>query len=278
MLAAAGNSGGGLESPANSPGVIPVAAGDTFSSSLCSYASYAPGVLVGPGCGIDISQAGQPVSTDGGGSSSATVFASTLVALLRTLRPDASREAAEQWLRQGGVNAAGQPVINGEQSARAAGLGAIVDRAKARMAANGATESDGGQPPAVEPGSGPYTEVDSAVVDPTAGTYYGESENAERRAQRMGRPEVSLRWARRVLTIKVLIRPERMKRIRVSATFASKARPVKRTLRLPSSRTVKLRLKTRPSRVALVALPGTAEDSRLSSRPLQFAFRGGRYR
>ncbi len=63
------------------------------------------------------------------------MFASTLVALLRTLRPDASREAAEQWLRDGAQPFAGRPVINGEASARAAGLGAIVDRARARMIA-----------------------------------------------------------------------------------------------------------------------------------------------
>ena len=53
MLAAAGNTGGELETPANVAGVLPIAAGNTNDGQLCSYASYHTGVLVGPGCDIN---------------------------------------------------------------------------------------------------------------------------------------------------------------------------------------------------------------------------------
>ncbi len=67
VLAAAGNTRGAVQSPGSSPGVIPVAAGDTSGiGNLCSYAAYAPGVLVGPACGVDVATyLGEPARTDG---------------------------------------------------------------------------------------------------------------------------------------------------------------------------------------------------------------------
>src|SRR3954447_7317170 len=76
VLAAAGNSGGVLETPANIAGVVPVAAGSATDGALCSYAAYEADVFVGPACGINISWQGMPARTDGGGSSAATAFAS----------------------------------------------------------------------------------------------------------------------------------------------------------------------------------------------------------
>ncbi|WP_375337065.1 S8 family serine peptidase [Conexibacter sp. W3-3-2] len=53
VVAAAGNTAGAPNGwPATADGVIAVAAG-TPAGGLCGYASYSPGTLVGPGCGID---------------------------------------------------------------------------------------------------------------------------------------------------------------------------------------------------------------------------------
>jgi hypothetical protein len=134
VVAAAGNrSQPRLDDPANVTGVLPIAAGDTTGGGLCSYASYVPGVLVGPGCGMDAEWDGLPAVTDGGGSSSATAIASTTVALLRTLYLkkhgiEASWQDAERWLRDSAITVSGRPVFNGDLAARLAGLGDVVDR------------------------------------------------------------------------------------------------------------------------------------------------------
>lgn len=135
VLASAGNSAGGaIGYPASQRGIVPVAAGDA-GGGLCSYGSYGTQALLGPACAVDTAQDSQPVQTTGGGSSTASAFASALVAAVKTFRLNATSQDLEVWLRQGSRAVNGRLVIDAEGTFRAAGLGDVVDRAKARRAA-----------------------------------------------------------------------------------------------------------------------------------------------
>ncbi|MTD47680.1 S8 family serine peptidase [Conexibacter sp. W3-3-2] len=146
VVASAGNRPGeSVGWPGSAPGVVPVAAGGP-TGALCSYASYSPGTLVGPGCGIDTAEGETPVRSENGGSSSAAAFTSAIVAALRTWRPQASPDEIEGWLRTGARTVDGRPTIDVAGAFRAAGLGGIVDRAASRRAQAQPQGGGGGQP------------------------------------------------------------------------------------------------------------------------------------
>ena len=227
VVAAAGNSGGQLDTPANVNGIFPVAAGDTGAGRLCSYASYASDVLIGPACGIAISWQGLPANTDGGGSSSASAYASALIALVRTLRPEATWQQAERWLLAGARrNIAAQPMLNGESTARAAGLGEVVDRALLRMARQvdpAPTVSDPETPSSPLPVAASTDVRAVSDLQPRAIPALGTS--AARVPQRLGRPRVSIRWRRGTLRL-ALARTSRIVdavRVTLSCTGEGKA-------------------------------------------------------
>ncbi len=116
VVAAAGNDdGGGADPRLRSRASFAVAGGDP-AGGLCSYSSFGPQVAVlAPACPVESADAatrGSRVGTEGGGSSAATAVASTLVAALRGLRPDATWDQVEGWIRDSAR------LIDGRQSAR----------------------------------------------------------------------------------------------------------------------------------------------------------------
>jgi hypothetical protein len=132
VVAAAGNGPGvPLSSPASERGVIAVAAGDP-DGRICNYSNSEPTVdLVAPGCPVEDANPleGQPFSNDGGGSSAATISTALLIASLRTLRPDATREQVEQWLLDGARRENDMSLIDGKRSAQLASLSDVLARA-----------------------------------------------------------------------------------------------------------------------------------------------------
>jgi Subtilase family len=134
VVAAAGNNGGVVGSPANEPGVVAVAAGNE-TKTLCSFSNRGVGIdLVAPGCNVDLADptSGQPWSRYPSGTSGASITTSVALALVRSYRPDLTREAAEEVVTNSARGTAGEPVLDLERVFRAAGIGALVEAAKAR--------------------------------------------------------------------------------------------------------------------------------------------------
>jgi hypothetical protein len=269
VLGAAGNRGRSeLEVPASIPGVTAIAAGDA-GGALCSYATYVADVLIGPGCGVDVEWAGLPARTDGGGSSAATMFGSTTVALLRSLYlrkfgVDASRQDAERWLRDA-VTATGNPVINVERAARAAGLGDVVDRARAR-----ATTAQ------------PYPVIASppTVAPRPAADHDATAQNVPAPAlpRRVPRPEAAVAWKRGKILVRLASRSDYAERLRVSTTGPVRAARMTKTVTIGRRRTVTMRVGRRPRSVALRLLPYDGDVIAPSATVTLEARPGGGYR
>ena len=194
------------------------------------------------------------------------MFASTLVALLRTLRPDAGRAAAEAWLRDGARPVWGRPVIDGEGAFRAAGLGAIVDRARARMTAESGARSTDPTPRSDFPSWSPAP----GAADPSSVT---------RAPRRLPRPRVALRWSQATLTVRRLETARDAERLKLVATGKAGAAFRGRTLTISDRRRAwRLRFAQRPARVRIAALPGAGNRLRSRSRDLVLSYRRGAYR
>lgn len=130
VIAAAGNSGGGIEAPARAAGIIPVAASDTATGGVCDWSASAPGVLAAPGCG-DVTISSRVATVDEnkyvGGTSVAAPQAAALLAALRAYNPALTREQAEAALITSATpGPGGVRVINAAAAFRAAGLGHMV--------------------------------------------------------------------------------------------------------------------------------------------------------
>ncbi|MEA2139732.1 MAG: hypothetical protein QOG56_2882 [Solirubrobacteraceae bacterium] len=128
ILAAGGNDPGGLQLPANQPGVFAVGAGDA-SGAVCPFSATTGLTFFAPGCGIDqINSVGETVCC-GNGTSQASAFTSGVLVALRSYAPELTPAAAVQFLlsttRNGHLDAAA--------AFRAAGLGAIVDAGTAAI-------------------------------------------------------------------------------------------------------------------------------------------------
>jgi hypothetical protein len=279
VIAAAGNSGGPLETPASVAGVLPIAAGNTTDGSLCGYASWEIGTLIGPGCDISIAWQGLPARTDSGGSSSASAFASTLVALLRTLRPEASAEDAEGWLRRGASSAQGRPVLNGEIAARTAGLGAVVDHAQVRMAA--ATSSprdssvgDANPVDAINAVANPVLPNSSDVVPGAAGS---ERPSAQV-PRRLPAPRARVRWSAGILTVVLQTHSRYSETLRVDIRSRDAATMIKRVSEGVARTGARFRLRARPDRVSVQLLPVTGDVIKASRRRTLRARRGGQFK
>jgi hypothetical protein len=98
VVAAVGNDGGAVSSPASYPPVAAVGATDG-SGRLCAFSNHGPGLdVVAPGCGLD---AANP--TDGSlmhyeGTSEATAITSAVIADVRGYRPDLTVDQTEALL------------------------------------------------------------------------------------------------------------------------------------------------------------------------------------
>jgi hypothetical protein len=224
VIAAAGNSGGQLETPANAAGVLPVSGGDA-SGHLCPFSAHAPGVLIGPGCDVETAEGSVPVTTDEAGSSAASSFAAALIAVLRTLRPDATRTEAEEWLRRGANEPGGHWVLDGRRAAEAAGLGDVVLRATARMP-NATGSSPVAPSSAPDPNRNAPTSSASTVLDP---------------------PKARGRWRARRLVLHVATVDAWSERLEI---VMRRAGAFRRRL-LPAGRTLRLRVRAAPGSIWL---------------------------
>jgi hypothetical protein len=102
VLAAAGNEGGPVNSPASYGGVVAIGAGDP-GGALCAFSNRGPDLAtVAPGCGLDEAdpQTGAQINGSYAGTSEATAIAASALAALRAYRPDLSVNQAEQQLRE----------------------------------------------------------------------------------------------------------------------------------------------------------------------------------
>jgi hypothetical protein len=267
VLGSAGNSPGvGTGAPANFAGVLAVAGGAT-TGALCVEASYDERVAVlGPACPVDQADplTGRPEYTLGGGSSTASALTATLLAALRTLRPDATRAQAEAWVSRSARQVEGRPVLDGEAAARAAGLGSLVDRARARMATTSSTASTPPPGPTVVPGTKPASARPADEIP------------------RLPRPVLfDARWTRRRLIIRVKNRPPGA-RLRVWAGYAARREftDARRVQRVRTASMVTVELRRRPQRVELAFVSPTGGDRESSISPVLTLHprRGGRFR
>jgi hypothetical protein len=233
VVAAAGNSGGGPQTPADNGGVLAVAAA-SVAGDLCASASWSEEAVAGPGCGVETASdyaPSVPVTSDSPGSSGAAIATSTLLALLRTLRPDADWRDAEDWV-QGTATAAstnGPKLVNGERAARAAGLGPIVERAKRRMPIAPVEESHGIEAPTPSPSG---------------------RQPAPARV-RLPLPRATVKWRKGRLVVHLAARPYWAERLSVVNQRRRRMSSWTRTLR----RVVVLRATRPPKRLSLRFLP-----------------------
>lgn len=229
VLASAGNVvSAPVGYPASQRGVIAIAAGDA-GGRRCDYGSYGSQALIGPACAIDTAEGGQPVRTTGGGSSSASAFTSALVAAVKTFRRDASSQDLEVWMRVGSRLVDGRAVVDAEGMFRAAGLDAIVDRAKARqqLMMPPVTTPAPPAPPVVR------SPADGVVVPPSTSVHVA----------------AKLTWSHKRLTVVVLTRrrADAVVKIRLERKKGKGYRTL-RTVYSDSARSV-LRAPRRPDRV-----------------------------
>jgi hypothetical protein len=105
VLAAAGNDGGPVRSPASYAPVIAVAAADS-TGALCQFSNRgAAHEVSAPGCGLDgVDPVDGTVSAGQQGTSEATAIAAAVLVDMRAYRPDLSAENAAQLLEGGSGN------------------------------------------------------------------------------------------------------------------------------------------------------------------------------
>jgi len=189
VVGAAGNDASARTGmPAALDGVLAVGAGDARGGA-CSYATLDERVrLLGPACPVDNANplTGDPERLAGGGSSSAAVIVSSLLAAIRTLRPDATREEAEAWLVAGTREVDGRWVLDGEAVAHLAGLDDVVARAAARRLTQDGTHAP--LPPEV-----------TAPVEPPASL--PPVAHGPARPVATARPRARVSWRRGVLRV-----------------------------------------------------------------------------
>ena len=288
VVAAAGNTAGGnTEVPANSPGVVAVAGGG-LTRQLCGYSSFDARVsVIGPACPIDGADplTGNPTLDDTGGSSSATVVTATLLAALRTLRPDATADQVEQWIRDSARTVDGHRVLDGEAAARSAGLGPIVDRARAATPAVTATPSPTASPS--EPSSAttaspePTAVLSTATQSPAptatghpAGPVQPSAPGAATDRRLAGPRRARVRWSHRHLTVTARGLPRGAQMRVVAEELGEFGIASRRTVRQVPSGRLAMRLHWLPDLVTL-RFVGDREFGPLSSRP-RILHRSGR--
>lgn len=135
VIAAAGNTAGPVSSPANQPGVFGVAAGDE-TGGLCTFSNRGSDIdATAAGCDLDLADPGSGELWSGyaGGTSAAAVNISLLFALVRSYRSDLAWDQAEALVAASAPSASATRAMDVEATFRAAGLGNLVDQAKARM-------------------------------------------------------------------------------------------------------------------------------------------------
>jgi hypothetical protein len=275
VVAAAGNTPGGpTQEPATVPGVIAVGGGGA-GGQLCAQASFDDRVdVLAPGCAVDRADplSGEPLFDDGGGSSMAAAVTSTLLALLRTLRPHATQAQAEAWLRDSARSVDGRRVLDGEAAARLAGLSAVVDRARGRMPPPTPADPTAASQASAEP---PSVTVPSSGGPPGSGIVVDEPTQIG-----FSRPHVvRAHWRRGRLVLRVSGRP-RFSSLRLIAEYLRDDFRVHRAIRTTrASSFLTLRLRRRPDQLRVLYVPAARDHAHRNSLPVLLrAARAGRFR
>lgn len=146
VVAAAGNDGTAVTTPASLPGVFAIGATDA-AGALCSFSARGPGLdLLAPGCGLDTADPATLARLVGaGGTSQASVFAATALVALRSYDPGMSWDQAEDLLR----STARGGMLDVAAAFRAAGLEPVVDAGTAAISAEPIATPDRGLDPSV---------------------------------------------------------------------------------------------------------------------------------
>jgi len=243
IVAAAGNTAGAPGYPAAEAGVVSVAAGD-LNGGLCADSAYSDEVILGPACPIQTADplTGTPQAFKDGGTSSAAAATATLLAAIRSLRPDSSHEQVEGWVRGSVRLSDGLMGLDGEAAARAAGLGGVVDRARARMPEPDATAAPAVGIAPADPEPRPADEPIPGVAD-------------ARRARLLPPLGARVRWRRGFLRV-AMRGAECGARLKVEAVYRA-GRLWSRSLR--SSNRLVMRLPSLPRRIYLSCLPKNAQ-------------------
>jgi hypothetical protein len=248
VVASAGNTAGaGTGIPARLANIFAIGAANS-AGGLCSYSSFDARVdVLAPACPVEWADpfTGDPFATDNGGSSTAAAITSALLAALRSLRPDAGYQQLETWIRESARIVDGRRVLDGELAANAAGLQAVVARARARMAS-------------VVPSPTP-----TASATPTA-TAAPQAPAADR----LKSPAAAVAVFRRgVLRVAVARLPAAAQLRVVAEQLGELGLSKRRAVRAKRARRMAVRLPWRPDRITL-SLESVREFGPASSRPV----------
>lgn len=130
VVAAAGNTGGPLGTPANFPGVLSVGAADA-SNARCSF-SASGATLLAAGCALDgADPANGTPETGMQGTSQASAITASAIDALESYRPDLGPDAITALLTSTAMSTPAGALLNVAAAFRAAGLGSVVDRGAA---------------------------------------------------------------------------------------------------------------------------------------------------
>jgi subtilisin family serine protease len=141
VLAAAGNTGGPVQSPSSHPLITAVGATNR-TGSICPFSARGSDVdLYAPGCALDTADPVTGAPSASSGTSQASVIAAGLVAALRSYDPQTRADDAVARIRSGEV-----PGLDMRSAFAAAGLGELQGAALRRLRTVTARAADSPQP------------------------------------------------------------------------------------------------------------------------------------
>lgn len=191
VVAAAGNLGGAVETPAALDGVFAVGASVPATGALCDFSARGEGLDISfPGCGVALaSPTGEPIF--GQGTTYAAPGVSAVLVAMRTFKPALSVDEAEQILR----DTARGGVVDARAAFVAAGLGWVVAEGERRAEEAEAVPRD-------DPGTTPPERVRDPGTAPV-----GDPPLVRSQPKSWPAPRVTVSRRDRTITIKVAGRP-----------------------------------------------------------------------
>ncbi|MDO8185868.1 S8/S53 family peptidase [Conexibacter sp. JD483] len=262
VVASAGNTGAGVETPASLDGVFAVGASEPATGALCSFSARGEGLdVLFPGCGVAIaSPSGEPLLADGTTYGSAGLVA--VLAALRAYAPTLSVDAAEQLVRESAASHGG--VVDARAAFIAAGLSSVVLEGERRAAeVEAATPPDQIPPTQDPPAAQPPSTTVPGSTPPRPPVPSGSSEG------RWQRPRAVVARRGQRLTIRLLNRPRGAHTTVVVESRSNEFGWRQRSRRTTGAALVRLTLpRTVRVRRARVRLWYAADLSAAASRPL----------
>lgn len=269
VTASAGNVPGPLEFPANVPGVLSVAAGDS-DGPLCSFAAGdptqdPPADIVAPGCALDVAMPDSGIAAWVDGSSEAVGEVAGALAQLYTARPDLTPDEAEHLLTDNATPTAGGPTLDVAAAWRAAGLeqllaaGAAARPPEPQPAPD--SHADGQQPTPREPQQQPPNQQQPEQPAPLAAPSAIAPPRAHTIARRWAAPRVRrLAYDKGVLTLTAARPPRGAVLVARFSGRPRRGREFDRWQKTARSRTGRLRLRVQPWTLATIQLRGAGRS------------------